>query len=211
MSSFFENIPMTVAVSACSMLISLLALFYARKNLKMQKYIDVVTAQRIKWIYELRQDFSMIISHLYLIVYLRSYAEREEYEFVSQFNIDHSDETDIGFEDSLYYDSMMDVFKNMRDVGNELGNSKNNIDFIRRIELSIMKLNEADPDDSALIESLENAKKDIFYEPETEIVEKKIANLRGLMTKILKNEWERVKKEVQKGGLVNGKRKNIFD
>ena len=211
MSSFFENIPMTVAVSACSMLISLLALFYARKNLKMQKYIDVVTAQRIKWIYELRQDFSMIISHLYLIVYLRSYAEREEDEFVSQFNIDHSDETDIGFEDSLYYDSMMDVFKNMRDVGNELSNSKNNIDFIRRIELSIMKLNEADPDDSALIESLENAKKDIFYEPETEIVEKKIANLRGLMTKILKNEWERVKKEVQKGGLVNGKRKKIFD
>lgn len=202
---------MTVAVSACSMLISLLALFYARKNLKMQKYIDVVTAQRIKWIYELRQDFSMIISHLYLIVYLRSYAEREEDEFVSQFNIDHSDETDIGFEDSLYYDSMMDVFKNMRDVGNELSNSKNNIDFIRRIELSIMKLNEADPDDSALIESLENAKKDIFYEPETEIVEKKIANLRGLMTKILKNEWERVKKEVQKGGLVNGKRKKIFD
>ena len=201
---------MTIAVSACSMLISLLALFYARKNLKMQKYIDVVTAQRIKWIYELRQDFSMIISHLYLIVYLRSYAEREEDEFVSQFNIDHSDETDIGFEDSLYYDSMMDVFKNMRDVGNELSNSKNNIDFIRRIELSIMKLNEADPDDSALIESLENAKKDIFYEPKTEIVEKKIANLRGLMTKILKNEWERVKKEVQKGGLVNGRRKNIF-
>ena len=41
-------------------------------------------------------------------------------------------------------------------------------------KLSIMKLNEADPDDSALIESLENAKKDIFYEPKTEIVEKKI-------------------------------------
>lgn len=210
MSSFFENVPMTVAVSACSMLISLLALFYARKNLKMQKYIDVVTAQRIKWIYELRQDFSMIISHLYLIVYLKSYAESEEDEFVNQFNIDHSNETDIDFEDSLYYDSMMDVFKNMRDIGSELSNNKNNIDFIRRIELSIMKLNEADPDDRALIESLEKAKKDIFYEPETKIVEEKIANLRGLMTRILKNEWERVKKEVQKGGLVNGRRKNIF-
>lgn len=53
------------------MLVSLLALFYARKNLKMQKYIDVVTAQRIKWIGELRADFSAILSHMFTYQHLQ--------------------------------------------------------------------------------------------------------------------------------------------
>ena len=38
-----------------------------------------------------------------------------------------------------------------------------------------------------------------------------LMKIRNMMSGILKCEWERVKKEVRKGGLVNGKRKNIFD
>lgn len=208
--AILSNNKYATALSICAMLLSLISLIYNRKNVKMQQYIDTITDQRIKWIDGLRQDFSKILSHLYLTVYLKSYANSEEEYFISQFNIDHADESQIDPEDDLNYNETLEIFKNMRNIGKELA-CKDNVDFIRRIDLSIIKLNESDSDDLALIKVLEKAKEYIFGEYEKENIEHFIADIKKLMSKTLKNEWERVKKEVQKGGLVNGRRKNIFD
>ena len=203
MSSFFENIPMTIAVSACSMLISLLALFYARKNLKMQKYIEVVTAQRIKWIGELRADFSAILSYVYLSTYVKDVAD------IWQSNFDEYGGDAFDGDDEGYY-STQDNIKNFREAKKSASTPENYAEFIRRIDLCILKLNPSDSRDEELIEELEKFKL-IPYDHQPETLKDLLMKIRNMMSEILKCEWERVKQEVRKGGLVNGKRKNIFD
>lgn len=193
---------MTVAVSACSMLISLLALFYARKNLKMQKYIDVVTAQRIKWIGELRADFSAILSYVYLSTYVEDVAAKW------QSNFDENVEEFFG-DDEGYY-SVQDNLKRFRQVKISESTPENYADFIRRIDLCILKLNPSDSRDEKLIEELEKFKL-LPYDHQPGTLNELLIKIRDMMGEILKSEWERVKKEVRKGGLVNGRRKNIFD
>ena len=202
MSSIIENIPMTVAVSACSMLISLLALFYARKNLKMQKYIDVVTTQRIKWIGELRSDFSAILSYVYLSAYVEEVADKWQFYF---------DECIEDFYDDEGYYSVQDNIKRLRQAKTSESTPENYAEFIRRIDLCILKLNPSDSRDEKLVEELEKFKLVPFGDYEKGKLDKLLIKIRDMMTEILKIEWERVKKEVQKGGLVNGRRKNIFD
>ncbi len=202
MSSFLGNISMTVAVSACSMLISLLALFYARKNLKMQKYIDVVTTQRIKWIGELRADFSAILSYVYLSTYVEDVAAKW------QLNFDENVEEFFG-DDEGYY-SVQDNLKRFRQVKISESTPENYAEFIRRIDLCILKLNPSDSRDEKLIEELEKFKL-LPYDHQPGTLNELLIKIRDMMGEILKSEWERVKKEVRKGGLVNGKRKNIFD
>lgn len=201
MSSFFENISMTVAVSVCSMLVSLLALFYARKNLKMQKYIDVVTAQRIKWIGELRADFSAILSYVYLSTYVEDVADKW------QNNVEENIEEFFG-DDEWYY-SAKDNIKRLYDARTK-STPENYAEFIRRTDLCILKLNPSDLRDEKLIEELEKLKL-IPYDHQPGTLNELLIKIRDMMGEILKSEWERVKKEVQKGGLVNGKRENIFD
>jgi len=201
MISIFKDNP-TIAISACSMLISLLALFYARNNIKMQKYIDVVTAQRIKWIGELRADFSAILSYVYLSTYVEDVADKW------QFNFDENIEEFFG-DDEGYY-SVQDNLKRFRQVKTSESTPENYADFIRRIDLCILKLNPSDSRDEMLIEELEEFKL-IPYDHQPEALKELLMKIRNMMSGILKCEWERVKKEVRKGGLVNGRRKNIFD
>ena len=201
MGSFFENISMTAAVSACSMLVSLLALFYARKNLKMQKYIDVVTAQRIKWIGELRADFSAILSYVYVSTFADELADHWEF---------CRDENFEDYDDEWYY-TLNDNIAKLRQTRSSVLTPKNNAEFIRRIDLCILKLNRSDSKDFALLQELEKLKLVPFGDYEKGKLDKLLIKIRDMMGEILKDEWDRVKKEVRKGGLVNGKRKKIFD
>lgn len=201
MIAFFKENP-TVAISACSMLISLLALFYARNNIKMQKYIDVVTAQRIKWIGELRADFSAILSYVYLSTYVEDVADKW------QANFDECSEEFYGDDEGFY--SVQDNIKRLRHAKTSESTPENYAEFIRRIDLCILKLNPSDSRDEKLIEELENFKL-LPYDHQPGTLNELLIKIRDMMGEILKSEWERVKKEVRKGGLVNGKRKNIFD
>ncbi len=201
MISFFKENP-TIAISACSMLISLLALFYARNNIKMQKYIDVVTVERIKWIGELRSDFSAILSYVYLSAYVEEVADKWQFYF---------DECIEDFYDDEGYYSVQDNIKRLRQAKTSESTPENYAEFIRRIDLCILKLNPSDSRDEKLVEELEKFKLVPFGDYEKGKLDKLLIKIRDMMTEILKIEWERVKKEVQKGGLVNGRRKNIFD
>lgn len=200
MMTFFKDNP-TIAISACSMLISLLALFYARNNIKMQKYIDVVTAQRIKWIGELRADFSAILSYVYLSTYVEDVADKWQNNFEE--NIE-----DFFGDDEWYY-SAKDNINRLYEAKTK-STPENYAEFIRRIDLCILKLNPSDSRDEKLIEELEKFKL-VPYDHQPGSLNELLIKIRDMMGEILKSEWDRVKKEVQKGGLVNGKRKNIFD
>jgi hypothetical protein len=179
-------------------IISLIAVIYTRNNIKTQKYIETITSQRIKWIDTLRNDLAGIISDLYLTHFAdNSVIKYEEF-------MEHEGPEDLEQAISL------DKYKNQLDA--LVGEFRENIkktDLIRKIDISIMRLNQ--DDDQLLISELEKARKLVlkgcgkFGDTESLII-----SLRLEMSKILKNEWEKVKREVQKGGLVNGKRKKTF-
>lgn len=114
-------------------------------------------------------------------------------------------------EESIEFDEVKDKIKEYQSMVRKTKSDADNSSFIRCIDSVIMKLNVQNENDKELIQILEDAKFLPFGLYDKKIIEAKMNKLKHLMRQTLKNEWERVKKEVQKGGLVNGKRKNIFD
>ena len=44
------------------------AQLYTRKNLKTSQYINVITSERIKWIQDVRNEFSVLLSSVFFII-----------------------------------------------------------------------------------------------------------------------------------------------
>lgn len=209
--AILSNNKYATALSICAMLLSLISLIYNRKNVKMQQYVDTITSERIKWIGKLRSDFSSIISYIFLTVYVEKDAEEWEENFEENFFLEHDDPENISMEESIGFDEVKDKIREYQNMGKKTKSDANNSGFIKCIDSVIMKLNIQDENDKELIQILEDAKFLPFGLFDKKTIETKMNKLKHLMRQTLKNEWERVKKEVQKGGLVNGKRKNIFD
>ena len=205
-----SNNKYATALSICAMLLSIFSLIYNRKNVKMQQYVDTVTNERIKWISALRNDFSYIISYIYLAVYVEKSAEEWEENYEENFFLRHDDPEDISVEENIEFAEVKDKIKSYQSMGMKERNDTNNSRYIKKIDSVVMKLNVYDENDKELIQILEDARFLPFGLYDRKTIETKIKKLKSIMRKTLKNEWERVKKEVQKGGLVNGRRKNIF-
>ena len=204
---FFANNKYAMALSTCAMLLSLFSLVYNRRNVKMKQYVDTITSERIKWICDLRNNFSEIISYLYL----STYVEKEADEWWDGYS-EYLDQNElVTKDDALENLEIEEKLKRFSSMARKEITDENNVLFIKRIDALVMKLNDQDEDDEKLIQMLENAKMLPFSCLKKRDLENRIVELKRMMRLILKNEWERVKKEVQKGGLVNGKRKNIFD
>jgi hypothetical protein len=204
---FFANNKYAMALSICAMLLSIFSLVYNRKNVKMQQYVETITSERIKWISDLRNNFSEIISYLYLSVYV----EKEGDEWWNEYT-EYRDQNELVTRDDAEEDLEVSMkIKRFRDMARKETSDENNVLFIKRVDALIMKLNDQDEDDKKLIRMLGEAKTLPFFLFEKGEIINKIDELKKMMRLILKNEWERVKKEVQKGGLVNGKRKNFFN
>jgi hypothetical protein len=173
----------------------------------MQQYVETITSERIKWISDLRNNFSEIISYLYLSVYV----EKEGDEWWNEYT-EYRDQNELVTRDDAEEDLEVSMkIKRFRDMARKETSDENNVLFIKRVDALIMKLNDQDEDDKKLIRMLGEAKTLPFFLFEKGEIINKIDELKKMMRLILKNEWERVKKEVQKGGLVNGKRKNFFN
>lgn len=178
----------------CAMVVSLLAVVYTRSNIKVQKYIDTITIQRIKWIDTLRNDLSDIISG----IYLASYCE----EKLNEYN-DYM--VNIGPDSHEHAISLGELGKRLNELKSKLESEVNKIELIRKIDLSIMRLNQSD--DEKLIAALEKSKNYVLSaDYDFKKIEGFIKKLRSEMSIVLKNEWEKVKQEVKKGGLINEKR-----
>jgi hypothetical protein len=183
----------------CAMAVSFIAVVYTRSNIKVQKYIDTITIQRIKWIDTLRNDLSDIISG----IYLASYCEQKLNEYDEFMDNVGSDTREQQISLEKYGDKL-------NELKNKLKSEINKIELIRKIDLSIMRLNQTD--DKKLIATLEKSKDYVLaVDYDFNKIEGFIRELRSEVSIVLKNEWEKVKQEVKKGGLISEKRtKKVF-
>ena len=93
----------------------------------------------------------------------------------------------------------------LNELKNKLESEINKIELIRKIDLSIMRLNQSD--DAELIAALEKSKGYVLSaDYDFNKIERFIKKLRSEVSIVLKKEWEKVKQEVKKGGLINEKR-----
>ena len=94
-------------ISLIALILSVTGILYTRKNIKLTKYIDTITNQRIKWVDCLRVDLSKILS---LAKLSKEYSQTTE-SVENYLNSPESDEMD--YEDRLELDeSLSDLRKN---------------------------------------------------------------------------------------------------
>lgn len=188
----FASIKFETIISILATIISIAAVIYTYKGVKISKYIETITNQRIIWIDKLRSDFAHIIT---LAVMLRRFSEEnssadtfletDEYFMLDPWDRDDADQ------------SIADIREKHRIIIKDTYTK----DTINKIENSILKLNAVD--DKNLIDKLEILKNAFLRREHNSITEKYISQLKKDVKQLLKNEWEMVKLEVRKGGFVN--------
>ena len=169
-----------------AIIVSSIALVYARNNIKITKYIETITEQRIRWIEIVRNDLSSVISDLSILCYISKYHS-ELYDF----------DMNVGFDSAEESRDAYDHSKNLK----EINIKKTTIKLINKIDISLFKLNSNE--DQKAIKLLKSIEDKILRENFIEIIdENQIEDLSKEITKILKREWEKVKIEVKKGNVI---------
>jgi len=107
-------------ISISALVLSVIGILYTRKNLKLSKYIETITNQRIKWIEIIREEFSSIIS---LAVLYKEYNE----------NIDNAN----GFLESTEYGDLDVVERDS--VNSEIEYSEPNLPPIPKINCRLFR------------------------------------------------------------------------
>ena len=186
-------------ISFVAIIASFTAIIYSRSNLKTKKYIETITVQRISWIDSLRVDLSDVISGIHMLSFCDTQIKAFD-EFVEH----------VGFEDSVSQKDGYMYRNGLKILQGKLDSELNKIDLIKKIDLSILKLNQRD--DYLLIDQLEQTKEFVLRgNYESCINDDFIKHLKYKITTVLKKEWEKVKLEVRKGSFVNeSKRANNF-
>jgi len=122
-------------ISLIALILSVTGILYTRKNIKLTKYIDTITNQRIKWVDCLRVDLSKILS---LAKLSKEYSQTTE-SVENYLNSPESDEMD--YEDRLELDeSLSDLRKNKNLVLSKI----QDIETLHLIDLVLLKLNTID-------------------------------------------------------------------
>lgn len=186
-------------ISLIALILSVTGILYTRKNIKLTKYIDTITNQRIKWVDCLRVDLSKILS---LAKLSKEYSRTTE-SVENYLNSPESDEMD--YEDRLELDeSLSDLRKNKNLVLSKI----QDIETLHLIDLVLLKLNTID--DCSLIMSLESLQEIILHRNYHLINNELIKSLQNESKLLLKNEWERIKQETKNGREASKKRKIKF-
>lgn len=178
--------------SVIAVILSISAILYSYKGIKVTKYIETITNQRIQWIDSLRKDLSQILTFANLYKQFLRDAEATTWWIESDeyFQQEPEEMAESDAEIIIRKDKKKKIIA-------EVKKSEN----INIIELVILRLN--DIDDSILLERLEKLK-NAFLENKNEIItDGFIIELRKEIKILLKSEWERVKLEVRKGGNIN--------
>lgn len=168
---------------------TILGYYYTRRNIKTSKFIDVVTSERIKWLETIRNEVSEVVS---LITDTLLFYENE----IKRIELDHPTQETIDNESyefqKHYFDSVTeDAFKKHERTELKGLTSK----------LTLLKLRFNPKEDLKTFEIL-----DFFlefykskYKTENDLKEakEKIDLLLKSIQVMLKNEWEKVKKETK--------------
>jgi hypothetical protein len=165
--------------------------------MKTTKYIETVTSERIKWLEEIRNDISDIFTSIDYIctsttIFLSILAERETLVGI---NISNSNDRD-------FITSRVEKLKVQAEkLQAEIYNQDNKTALTRKLYLISLRLNYKEDQD--IIKELDKAREIlnhnrydmIMIDELRQISQKVIIDIRT----VLKNEWEKVKRESQKG------------
>jgi len=194
------NLNFTDVSASIALILSILAILFTYKSVKITKFIETITNQRINWISTLRDDFSKILTLLLQFKRFKKFAK----------------DTEWWLESDAYFEMNPEQIFDLHEEIKEREKQKNIIvlkakqtETITLIELLILRLNEVD--DINLISMLELTKDSFLENDDTDLSEKFIDQMKSEIKQLLKFEWERVKQEVKKGGHVHAKRKNKSD
>lgn len=180
----------TVALSTSA---ALFAVWITRKNLRTSKYIDTVTAERIKWIETVRNDFSLLISSILIIreneeKYHEIKFEAERIGYVR--NITNRDYLE---DDELSSD--YDTDKLLSNMNLLLKKCLTPAEVVLKSTQLQLKLNPNE--DTGIIKSLELISNEFsnasFKKADSKI---QLEQLINSVQSLLKREWKRVKDEV---------------
>lgn len=172
-------------------IVSIVSIYYTRRNLKTTKYIDTITSERVKWIEKVRIEIAEILAEMQEFLRLKYFILSKKAEN----NIVESKEIEVLI-DNLH--SIRDKDFKINELEQEL-NKISKIDLIKKLQLLKLRLNSFD--DTEIIDILD------YYililtvncdRKQTEDGWDKLSKLVELTQKMLKNEWERVKKETMK-------------
>jgi len=197
MSEFFKYIlPIGVIFTFIG---TMMTVFYTRKNIKMTKYIDTITSERIKWIENLRNNLSTLLS--WLIVYASNIDRLNLFsEIFDELENQELSENPYGDEVSSSYivREMIENKKNKESILKELEEITKE-KLIEKIYLIKLSLNSKS--DSKMVNLLDILL-DVFVlniketERSFNSIIKEFVEISQL---ILKAEWEKVKSETKNG------------
>ncbi len=181
-----EILPISVVLTFIGTMITI---YYTRSNLKTTKYIDTITSERIKWLETIRNEVTNIVTNIHFT--LKVYSE--DIQNIERGTMDPEDDPYAQIEaQERYFDTT---------TSSALGQRKeiwSQSHFIKYLNLFKLRLNPEE--DNNIIEIINYFIKfyaESEYKSAKEILEarEKIDLLITQTQKLLKQEWEKVKKE----------------
>lgn len=170
-------------------LISVINIIVNTRNLKRTKFIDTITSERIKWLEIIRKEGSCIISELTeFLNYLRI-----EIELIKDNDQSENRMIEVNYEFQKNYFNA----KNSNVLVNNKLWSRN--EFIKNLNLFKLRLNyKEDTDIITLIDKfIRLVKSDYTSENQILEINEDLNTFINKLHLILKNEWEKVKKETK--------------
>ncbi len=168
---------------------TIITIYYTRRNLKTTKYIDTITSERIKWLDIIRNEITTIITNIHFTLKIYSDNIQDRESEIKNYEEDHEAQQDA---QSRYFDTT---------TSSALGQKKevwSQSDFIKNLYLFKLRLNPEE--DKGIIDILDYFIKfyaESDYKSAREIPEAR-ENAKKLIIqtqKLLKDEWEKVKRE----------------
>ncbi len=175
---------------------SLLTVWFTRKNLKTTKYIDTITAERIKWIQIVRNDFNELIASMMILINNSEYLRDLKNEKIRQEHIEYlvgayHESTD---EDLQEYSELSD---NIVELENEINKVMTRSEIANKALLIKLKMNPED--DIEIIADLDKIVN--YFSNYSNNIKKFDLEINSTVDKVqrlLKREWDKVKTEVKK-------------
>lgn len=174
------------------------AQLYTRKNLKTSQYINVITSERIKWIQDVRNEFSVLLSSVIFYLLNSNKIINESSMVITQELIDLVTEEEIEAmtiefnKNKIISDTIKDEFKT--------GLSKREI--VEKSILLKMKLNpKEDAEIISILDDIINTFSIVSFDVSYQNIRYEV--LVNECQNMFKREWDKVKDETRKNSRSN--------
>jgi hypothetical protein len=178
-------------------IISYVTILYTRKNLKTSKYIDTITTERIKWIQIVRADLTELVSSILIIL------KNSEYLNSLKFEKDRREYCDfvVSRDPDSYSD---DELKDNADLSRNIALTEKGFNNILTrsgivMKATLLKLRFNPIEDLEIIDYLNLIIEEFAdYSKQPSQIQINITELTDKAQRVLKKEWDKVKREVNK-------------